>query len=363
MFSAMLNLTYLVLAVIGASLVAKAALSQVARFGGRAPRDSSPVAIAIGPTSGALLDHVLASTSGPFSPELVFDEHAQEAGNVAGLPLVNSLETLGALVRLRGIRELWLLGYPMRQPSIEHYVREFRHDFVNIRLIPDLRDFALAKPAFVNVHGLPAINLVASPLTPNVEWPKRLFDCLFAAFVLLSISPLLVMIAIAVRFSSPGPILFRQMRKGVDGREFAIYKFRTMHQHVEEAGRLTQARRGDKRITRVGAFLRKTSLDELPQFINVLKGQMSVVGPRPHAVEHDELYKDLVDDYMYRYRIKPGITGWAQINGLRGETDRVEKMAARVMFDLYYIQNWSFWLDIKIIGMTFFKGFIAKAAY
>lgn len=363
MFAVVLKLTYLVLVVLGASLVTRTVFVQVARLGGRAPRDSAPVAIAVGPASATLLEHVLACTSGPFSPQLVFDELAQEAGDVAGLPLVNSLETLGALVRLRGIRELWLLGYPMRQPAIEHYVREFRHDFVNIRLIPDLRDFVLAKPAFVTMHGLPAINLVASPLTPGIEWPKRLFDCLFAALVLVSISPLLAMIAGAVRFSSPGPILFRQMRKGAGGREFAIYKFRTMRQHVEETGRLTQARRGDSRITRVGAFLRKTSLDELPQFLNVLKGQMSVVGPRPHAVEHDELYKDLVADYMYRYRIRPGITGWAQINGLRGETDRVEKMAARIMYDLYYIQNWSFWLDIKIIGMTLFKGFVAKAAY
>ncbi|TDY17047.1 putative colanic acid biosynthesis UDP-glucose lipid carrier transferase [Paraburkholderia sp. BL6665CI2N2] len=362
MFAAMLNLTYFLLAVIGASLVARAVVSKVSSLG-RTPRNSSPVAVAVGPASTALLEHVLASAAGPFSPELVFDEHAPEAGTVAGLPLVNSLETLGALVRRRGIRELWLLGYPMRPASIELYVREFRHDFVNIRLMPDLREFALAKPTFVDVHGLPAINLVASPLTPGGEWPKRLFDCLFAALVLLSISPLLMIIAIAVRLSSPGPVLFRQMRKGVDGREFAIYKFRTMRQHVEEVGRLTQAQRGDARITRVGAFLRKTSLDELPQFVNVLKGQMSVVGPRPHAVEHDELYKDLVEDYMYRYRIKPGITGWAQINGLRGETDRVEKMAARVMFDLYYIQNWSFWLDLKIIGMTFLKGFVSKTAY
>ncbi|MDR6443993.1 undecaprenyl-phosphate glucose phosphotransferase [Paraburkholderia sp. 22099] len=363
MFSVILNLTYLAFAAIGASLVAKAAFVKLAKLGGGAPRDRSPVAIALGPASATLFEHVLASSAGPYSPAIVYDEHAPEAGVIAGLPLVCSLETLGAQMRRRGIGELWLLGYPMRQPSIECYVREFRHDFVNIRLIPDLREFALAKPAFVDVHGLPAINLVASPLTPGAEWPKRLFDCLFAALVLLSISPLLAVIAIAVRFSSPGPILFRQMRKGVGGREFAIYKFRTMRQHVEETGRLTQARRGDSRITRVGAFLRKTSLDELPQFVNVLKGQMSVVGPRPHAVEHDELYKDLVDDYMYRYRIKPGITGWAQINGLRGETDRVEKMAARVMFDLYYIQNWSFWLDLKIIGITMLKGFFGKTAY
>jgi putative colanic acid biosynthesis UDP-glucose lipid carrier transferase len=300
---------------------------------------------------------------GHFKPVLIFDELASGDTTRAGLPLVNSFDALGTLIRRRGIKELWLLGNPAKSPSIERYVREFRHDFVNIRLIPDLRDFAFAKPEVANVHGLPAINLVASPITPDAEWPKRLFDCAFAALVLLAIAPLLVAIAVAVRLSSPGPILFRQMRKGVDGNEFPIYKFRTMRQHVEEAGRITQARKGDPRITRVGAVLRKTSLDELPQFVNVLKGQMSVVGPRPHALEHDELYKDLVEDYMYRYRIKPGITGWAQVNGYRGETDRLEKMAARVTFDLYYIQNWSFWLDLKIIAITLIKGFFGKTAY
>ena len=181
--------------------------------------------------------------------------------------------------------------------------------------------------------------------------------------VLVLLTPLLLAIAIAVKCSSPGPVLFRQRRKGVDGHQFEIFKFRTMRVHKEAPGQLTQAGRHDKRITRVGAFLRRTSLDELPQFFNVLLGQMSVVGPRPHALEHDDLYKNLVDGYMYRYRIKPGITGWAQVNGYRGETTRVEKMEARVKFDLFYIQNWSFWFDIKIVLITMFKGFINRNAY
>jgi putative colanic acid biosynthesis UDP-glucose lipid carrier transferase len=136
-----------------------------------------------------------------------------------------------------------------------------------------------------------------------------------------------------------------------------------MKVHAEANGVVTQASKSDPRITAVGAFLRRTSLDELPQFLNVLKGEMSVVGPRPHAIAHDDFYKDQVEGYMYRYRIKPGITGWAQVNGFRGETDRVEKMEARVKFDLYYIQHWSFWFDMKIVLLTIFKGFLGPNAY
>lgn len=363
MFPAVIDLTYALFAGLGAWLVLRTLVNSVSALRRRNSRERLPVAIAAKTGSTGLLQDIIATSGSRFKPVVVFDEGAAGESTRAGLPVVDSLDLLRSLVRKRRIKELWLLGHPAQPTSIDRYVREFRHDFVNIRLIPDLHDFALASPRVVSVHGLPAINLVAAPLTPDAMWPKRVFDWVFAALVLLAIAPLLLIIAFAVRLSSPGPVLFRQMRKGVDGKEFAIYKFRTMRQHVEHAGQVTQARRGDPRITRVGAFLRKTSLDELPQFINVFKGQMSVVGPRPHAVEHDELYKDLVEDYMYRYRIKPGITGWAQVNGFRGETDRIEKMEARVVCDLYYIQHWSFWLDIKIIGITLVKGFISKTAY
>jgi putative colanic acid biosynthesis UDP-glucose lipid carrier transferase len=163
--------------------------------------------------------------------------------------------------------------------------------------------------------------------------------------------------------SSVGPILFKQKRHGWDGREIRIYKFRTMVVHEEEEGVVTQARRDDPRVTRFGAFLRRSSLDELPQFFNVLQGRMSIVGPRPHALAHNELYKDQVENYMLRHRVKPGITGWAQINGYRGETESVEKMRKRVEYDLYYIENWSLWFDLKIIFLTIFKGFWSNSAY
>jgi exopolysaccharide biosynthesis polyprenyl glycosylphosphotransferase len=174
---------------------------------------------------------------------------------------------------------------------------------------------------------------------------------------------LLAVLAIGVKLSSPGPILFRQRRHGRDGKVIEVWKFRSMKVHQEEEGQVTQARKRDSRITPFGAFLRRTSLDELPQFFNVLQGTMSIVGPRPHAIAHNNQFKDIVQDYMQRHRMKPGITGWAQINGFRGETDTLDKMVRRVELDLSYMQNWSLGRDLKIIALTTIKGFIGKNAY
>ena len=180
---------------------------------------------------------------------------------------------------------------------------------------------------------------------------KRASDVLGASVILALISPLLLAIAIGVKRSSPGPILFKQRRYGLDGRKIVVYKFRSMTV-AEDGDVVRQATRNDSRITKFGAFLRRTSLDELPQFINVLQGRMSVVGPRPHAVAHNELYRKLIRGYMIRHKVKPGITGLAQVNGLRGETDTVEKMKARIDFDLAYLRNWSLLLDLQIILKT-----------
>ena len=259
--------------------------------------------------------------------------------------------------------KLWLALPMSEEPQIHRIVTEFRHDFVNIRFIPDVRSLSFFNQDVVELLGVPAINLAASPITDVRILPKFVFDRLFALAALAGLAPAMLLIALLVKLTSPGPVLFRQRRKGIDGTEFEIYKFRSMRVHRETPGRVTQATRHDARITAFGRFLRRTSLDELPQFINVLRGEMSVVGPRPHALEHDDIYKDLVKGYMFRYRIKPGITGWAQINGFRGETDRIEKMMGRVKFDLYYMQHWSFWLDIKIVALTLWKGFTGSNAY
>ena len=259
--------------------------------------------------------------------------------------------------------ELWLALPPSQEEEIQRYLRAMQHHFVDVRLFPVTGDLPLFNPDASMLGGMPVINLVASSRDVSLAWAKPVFDRLFALAALVGLLPLLVVIALLVKGTSAGPVFFRQRRMGADGREFTILKFRSMRVHVEEAGMLTQARQGDPRITPIGRLLRKSSLDELPQFINVLLGQMSVVGPRPHALEHDDYYMRLVDGYMYRYRIKPGITGLAQVNGCRGETARIELMAKRVSLDLFYIQNWSFWLDLKIVWMTVFKGFSGRNAY
>jgi Undecaprenyl-phosphate glucose phosphotransferase len=289
---------------------------------------------------------------------------AQAASAPGGGPDVpverfDDLETFAQHVRTSDLHELWLALPLSEERTMLSIVNEFRNDLVNIRFMPDVHSLVLFDTSgIIDLLGVPAINLIASPLSPSAMMKKDLFDRVFAAC-----APLMIAIAIAVKLSSSGPVLFRQRRKGADGRVFTIYKFRSMRIHREEPGVVKQAVRQDPRVTRIGAFLRRTSLDELPQFINVLKGDMSVVGPRPHALEHDDLYQKVVTGYIHRYRIKPGITGWAQINGYRGETDRIEKMERRVAHDLYYLGNWSFALDMRIIAATVVKGLIHSNAY
>jgi Undecaprenyl-phosphate glucose phosphotransferase len=279
------------------------------------------------------------------------------------VPVFEQRAAFAKYVREQHIDEVWLALPLSEERAILELVDEFRNDLINVRFMPDVRALALFDGSVTELLGFPTINLAASPLPPNALVKKELFDRIFALIALIAVSPILLACAIAVKLSSPGPVFFKQCRKGADGRVFMIYKFRSMRLHAKKEGVLEQATRGDPRITRVGRFLRRTSLDELPQFFNVLRGDMSVVGPRPHALEHDDLYQHIVSGYIHRYRIKPGITGWAQINGFRGETDRIEKMEGRVAHDLYYLRNWSFALDVKIIFATVFKGLHHPNAY
>ena len=213
------------------------------------------------------------------------------------------------------------------------------------------------------VAGHLAVDLSVTPLDGLARIVKRLEDLVLGVLITLLIIPVCLVIAIAIKVTSRGPVLFKQYRTGANGRRFKVYKFRSMMVHKERNGKVTQARKGDPRITRVGAFLRRTSLDELPQFYNVLQGRMSIVGPRPHALAHNEYYKDIVESYMKRHKVKPGITGWAQVKGYRGETDTIDKMEKRVACDLWYIDNWSLWLDLRIILTTVYKGFLSPSAY
>ncbi|WP_433695393.1 undecaprenyl-phosphate glucose phosphotransferase [Paraburkholderia phenoliruptrix] len=281
----------------------------------------------------------------------------------SAVPMFDQRAAFARYVREQQVDEVWLALPLSEERAILELVDEFRNDLINLRFMPDVRALALFDGSVTELLGFPTINLAASPLPPNAMVKKELFDRVFALVALIAVSPILLACAIAVKLSSPGPVFFKQCRKGADGRVFMIYKFRSMRLHEQKQGVLEQATRGDPRITPVGRFLRRTSLDELPQFFNVLRGDMSVVGPRPHALEHDDLYQGIVSGYIHRYRIKPGITGWAQINGFRGETDRIEKMEGRVAHDLYYLRNWSFALDVKIICATIFKGLHHPNAY
>lgn len=270
---------------------------------------------------------------------------------------------LNAQIVAHGIDQVWIT-LPLKDESlVQAVIAALSLSPVEIRYVPDLFGFRLFSHSVSEVAGLPVINLSSTPMEGFNRVVKEVEDRVLALIILILISPLLLLLAVGVKFSSPGPVFFKQRRNGWGGKPIHVLKFRSMVVHQEAADIVTQASKQDARITPFGAFLRRTSLDELPQFWNVLTGEMSIVGPRPHAVAHNDQYKVLVDDYMLRHRVKPGITGWAQINGYRGETDTLEKMQKRVEYDLYYIEHWSIGLDLKIIVMTIFKGFVNKNAY
>ncbi|MFZ3140277.1 undecaprenyl-phosphate glucose phosphotransferase [Polaromonas sp.] len=300
-------------------------------------------------------------------------EHVQEALDQAawsGLRLLGKVMPgeLAAYIKKQDelkiqIDEVWLCLRRSDDVGIRLVLDALRHSTANIRLVPDWFTLKLLNHGVSEVVGIQMLDLSASPITGEVRLIKAVQDLVLASFILLLISPLLLAIALAVKLTSRGPVLYQQKRHGWNGEEIWVYKFRSMVVHQETGSQVTQASKNDSRITPLGAFLRRTSLDELPQFINVLQGRMSIVGPRPHAMAHNEHYKKLVRGYVLRHKVKPGITGWAQINGFRGETDTLDKMEKRVEYDLYYIENLSLWLDLKIIVATVFKGFVHKNAY
>lgn len=232
----------------------------------------------------------------------------------------------------------------------------------SVYFLPDFFIFNLAHARWVNLDGMAVVSVFEAPFYGVDGWVKRIEDVVLGSLIMAAIALPMLVIAIAVKLTSPGPIIFRQRRYGLNGEVLYMWKFRSM-MVCEDGVNVPQAKRGDARITPLGAFLRRTSLDELPQFFNVLQGTMSVVGPRPHAVAHNEEYRRLIHGYMLRHKVKPGITGWAQVNGWRGETDTLEKMQKRVDCDLQYIQEWSLWLDLKIVWMTIWCVFRGKNAY
>jgi putative colanic acid biosynthesis UDP-glucose lipid carrier transferase len=253
--------------------------------------------------------------------------------------------------------DLIYVALPMAShPRILKLVDELCDTTASVYFAPDIFLFDLIQARMDTIGGIPVLAVCETPFYGVNGIVKRVSDIVLATLILILIAPVMAAIAAGVKVSSPGPVLFRQRRYGLDGQEIIVYKFRSMTV-TEDGPVVRQATRNDARVTPFGAFLRRTSLDELPQFINVLQGRMSIVGPRPHAVAHNEMYRKLIKSYMLRHKVKPGITGWAQVNGLRGETDTVEKMKARIEYDLDYLRNWSLRLDLAIIWKTIFVVF------
>ncbi|MBL1321884.1 MAG: undecaprenyl-phosphate glucose phosphotransferase [Methylophaga sp.] len=245
---------------------------------------------------------------------------------------------------------------------IKGLVEKLADSTVSVYFVPDFFTFNLLNSRWIDHQGITAVSIYDSPFTGLDSTIKRLEDILLSIVILCIVALPMLAIAIAIKLTSKGPVLFKQNRYGIDGEKIRVWKFRSMTV-ADDGSNIVQATKGDSRITPFGAFLRRTSLDELPQFFNALSGDMSIVGPRPHAVAHNEEYRSKIQGYMLRHKVKPGITGLAQINGFRGETDTLDKMEGRIHYDLQYIQSWSLWLDLKIIFLTIFKGFTDKNAY
>ena len=266
-------------------------------------------------------------------------------------PVLGKMSDIAAYVREHQIKMLFISQPISAQPRIRALLDELQDTTASVYFLPDIYAFDLVQARFDNFGGMPVIAICESPFTGFNSMVKRASDIVLALGIQILLAPVMLAIAVAVKLSSPGPVIFRQRRYGLYGEQIIVYKFRSMTV-AEDGARVVQATRNDQRVTRVGAFLRRSSLDELPQFLNVLQGRMSIVGPRPHAVAHNEQYRKLIKGYMLRHKVKPGITGWAQVNGLRGETETLDKMEARIRYDLDYLRNWSLWLDLWIVMRT-----------
>jgi len=276
-------------------------------------------------------------------------ERRAKERRVKGVTYLGNHEDLRDLVKKMNVRRVYF-ALPMHT---SHEIREMQIKLLDLNVdivwAPDIFGLHLLSPSVKEVAGVPLYYLSESPMVDVARFTKVFMDKIITLIALILLSPILLSAALAVKFSSPGPVLFRQPRHGLDGEIIDVYKFRSMKLHVEKDCELTQAVQGDSRITKVGAFLRSSSIDELPQLLNVLKGNMSLVGPRPHAVQHNEFYADKISAYMSRHRILPGITGLAQANGCRGETETIDKMEKRVEYDLAYINNWSIWYWVRLM--------------
>lgn len=279
------------------------------------------------------------------------DRVAERLSNPNNFPILGGISDIAEYVKQHNVNVIYLSLPMANQPRIINLLDDLKDTTASIYFLPDIFLTDLIQGRMGQVDGIPVVAVCETPFTGVNGLMKRVSDIIFALIILTLISPIMLIISAGVKLSSSGPVIFKQRRYGLDGQEILVYKFRSMTT-CDNGSNVVQATKNDVRITPFGGFLRKTSLDELPQFINVLQGRMSIVGPRPHAVAHNEMYRKVIKGYMIRHKVKPGITGWAQVNGFRGETDTLDKMQARIEFDIDYLRNWSLKLDIYIIFKT-----------
>jgi putative colanic acid biosynthesis UDP-glucose lipid carrier transferase len=363
-FSRAFVLGWFALSFAGFILVRLLLLLQIDRWRQRGRLSHRVAVIGAGEVGQHLVRQMLAGGDAQYRIVGIFDDRrAGIPADIEGIRVLGNTDDLLAYVRQHPIDEI-IVALPWRATSnIEDLVKKLKVVPVNVRLCPDYVGWSLPALGFIPVAGIPMLGILERPLSGWNIVLKEVEDRVLGFILTVLCLPLLALIAIAVKLDSPGPVLFLQKRYGFNNNPITVFKFRSMYHEPKDESVVPQARRNDPRVTRVGAFLRKTSLDELPQLFNVLRGEMSLVGPRPHAVAHNEQYAKIVDDYLGRHRVKPGITGWAQVNGLRGETDTLDKMRQRVQHDLYYIDNWSIWFDLKIILLTPFVALTHRNAY
>ncbi len=295
-----------------------------------------------------------------------YDDRADVSGDRRldgeGVNIVGGTEQLISDCKSGAVDTVYITISMSAEKRIKTLTEKLADSTASVYFVPDLFTFNLLNSRWVDYQGITAVSIYETPFAGLDSLLKRIEDIVLSIIILTLITPIMLIIAFAIKLTSPGPVLFKQTRYGADGDEIKVWKFRSMTTQ-DNGEHIQQATKGDPRITPFGAFMRKTSLDELPQFFNALSGSMSIVGPRPHAVAHNEEYREKIQGYMLRHKVKPGITGLAQINGFRGETDTLDKMEGRVHYDLKYIQTWSIGLDLKIIFLTIFKGFVNKNAY
>jgi putative colanic acid biosynthesis UDP-glucose lipid carrier transferase len=344
----------------GAAFVGRSYL----RWRAAQPQSRRTAVVIGGGALGAKLGEVLQSQSERGCHLLGYfdDRSGARLDPAATAPRLGTLADVGAYLTQHPVNEVYISLPLSSQPRISRLLANLQDSTASVYLAPDVFGISIIQGRLQDLGGVPIVGMLETPFTGVNELAKRVSDVLLASLILVLISPVLLAVAFAVKLSSPGPVIFRQRRNGLNGEEITVYKFRSMTA-TDNGAVVHQARRNDPRLTAIGAFLRRSSLDELPQFVNVLQGRMSIVGPRPHAVAHNEQYRSLIQAYMVRHKVRPGITGWAQVNGLRGETETVDKMQARVEYDLEYLRNWSIAFDLRIIARTLKLLLFDRGAY